>query len=61
LCWFSVVKTSDLRPLHAQERLRQQIEEIKEQEAAYDPNAALAMAMFEHSEVGTQPTYRHNE
>ena len=36
----------------AQERLRQQIEEIKEQEANYDPNAALAMAMFEHSEVG---------
>lgn len=34
-----------------QERLRQQIEEIKEQEAAYDPNAALAMAMFEHNEV----------
>jgi RNA-splicing ligase RtcB len=35
----------------AQERLRQQIEEIKEAEAAYDPNAALAMAMFEHSEA----------
>ena len=40
------------RLLCPQERLRQQIEEIKEQEAAYDPNAALAMAMFEHSEVG---------
>ncbi len=34
-----------------QERLRQQIEEIKEAEATYDPNAALAMAMFEHTEV----------
>ena len=34
-----------------QERLRQQIEEIKEQEANYDADAALAMAMFEHSEV----------
>lgn len=39
------------RLLCPQERLRQQIEEIKEQEAAYDPNAALAMAMFEHCEV----------
>ena len=34
-----------------QERLRQQIEEIKEQEANYDADAALAMAMFEHSEA----------
>ena len=34
-----------------QERLRQQIEELKEQEANFDADAALAMAMFEHHEV----------
>lgn len=34
-----------------QERLRQQVEEMKAQEANCDPSAALAMAMFDHPEV----------
>ena len=34
-----------------QERLRQQVEEMKAEEANCDPSAALAMAMFDHPEV----------
>lgn len=48
MCNLLIPLAISVRP---QERLRQQVEEIKEAEATYDPNAALAMAMFEHTEV----------
>ena len=51
LCSGSVPTCASCGAPALQERLRQQIEEIKEQEANYDADAALAMAMFEHSEV----------